>query len=288
MHPPRFLLVIALHFAPLMSVAAPTSSGYAPVNALHLYYEIHGPAAATEPPLVLLHGGGDTIETSFEHVIAPLARTRRVIAFEQQGYGRTADIVERPFTFEQSADDTAALLDHLKIERADLCGFSNGGTIALQVAIRHPQRVRKLVPISTLVFRHGAPAALWEWMQNAQLENMPQELQDAYRKVAPHPENLRLFHDKAAKRMREFKDIPVDLLRAIYAPTLVVCGDRDVVLPEHAIELFRLLPHAQVVLLPNTDHGNIMRQPEVLVPLIERFLAEPSPENDSRNERRAH
>ena len=237
---------------------------------------------------MLLHGGGDTIETSFEHVIAPLARTRRVIAFEQQGYGRTADIVERPFTFEQSADDTAALLAHLNIERADLCGFSNGGTIALQVAIRHPQRVRKLVPISTLVFRHGAPAQLWEWMKQAQLENMPQELQDAYRKVAPHPENLRLFHDKAAQRMRDFEDVPAELLRGIMAPTLVVCGDRDVVLPEHAIELFRLLPRAQVALLPNTDHGSIMRQPDVLVPLIERFLAAPMSESDTRDAFKVH
>lgn len=112
--------------------------GYAPVNGLELYYEIHGSAAPSVPPLILLHGGGDTIQTSFGHVLPGLARDRQVIAFEQQGYGHTADIADRPFTFEQSADDTAALLEHLQVPRADVLGFSAGGTIALQVALRHP------------------------------------------------------------------------------------------------------------------------------------------------------
>jgi pimeloyl-ACP methyl ester carboxylesterase len=273
--------------APLMT-AAPVTTGYAPVHGLKLYYEIHGPADAPEPPLVLLHGGGDTIGTSFGEVIGALARTRRVIAFEQQGYGRTADIQDRPFTFEQSADDTAALLAHLGIAQADLCGFSNGGTIALQTAIRHPRAVRRLVLISTLATRHGAMPQLWDWMRNARLENMPQELQDAYRAVAPHPENLRLFHDKAAQRMRDFRDIPAEQLRAIAAPALVVCGDRDVVLPEHAVELYRLLPAADVAVLPATDHGSIMRQPAVLVPLIERFLARPDAPSADRDALKVH
>lgn len=115
-----------------------TQGLYAPVNGLQLYYEIHGTPNSTKPPLVLLHGGGDTIETSFGHLIPKLAGHRQLIAFEQQGFGHTADIEERPFRFEQSADDTAALLKYLGIEKADLFGFSNGGTIAYQVAIRHP------------------------------------------------------------------------------------------------------------------------------------------------------
>jgi pimeloyl-ACP methyl ester carboxylesterase len=120
-------------------------TGYALVNGLKIYYEIHGTAKPRRPPLVLLHGGGDTIGTSFGRVLPALARDRQIIAFEQQGYGHTADIVERPFSFEQSADDTAALMEYLPIGQADLFGFSNGGTIALQVAIRHPRVVRKLV-----------------------------------------------------------------------------------------------------------------------------------------------
>jgi len=254
-----------------MSSAAPAQTGYAPVNGLRLYYEIHGPANPAQPPLVLLHGGGDTIETSFGHVLPALARTRQIIPFEQQGYGHTAD-VDRVFTFEQSADDTAALLEYLHIDRADLFGFSNGGTIALQVAIRHPRVVRKLVVTSAFFKRDGGHPWFWEAMKNARLENMPMELQEAYRKVAPHPDNLRSFHDKAAQRMRDFKDIPADAIGAIAAPTLVMVGDADVVRPEHAVELIRLLPHAQLAVLPGTDHMTIMTRTDWLVTMIGSFL----------------
>jgi pimeloyl-ACP methyl ester carboxylesterase len=137
--------------------------------------------------------------------------------------------------------------------------------------------VRKLVAISALVARSGADAQFWEWMRNARLENMPIKLQEAYRAVAPHPENLRTFHDKAAQRMRDFRDVPQELLRAIQAPTLVVQGDADVVRPEHGIELFRTLPHAELAILPGTDHMSIMGRADALVPIVERFLdASPS------------
>jgi pimeloyl-ACP methyl ester carboxylesterase len=266
-----FVTALTLFAANTMSSAAPVNPGYAPVNGLRLYYEIHGAANPAQPPLVLLHGGGDTIETSFGHVLPALARTRQVIAFEQQGYGHTAD-VDRPFSFEQSADDTAALLAYLHIEHADLFGFSNGGTIALQVAIRHPGVVRKLVAASAFFKRDGGYPWFWEAMKNARLENMPLELQEAYRKVAPHPENLRSFHDKAAQRMRDFKDIPDNAIRAITAPTLVLVGDVDVVRPEHAVELFRLLPHAQLAILPGTDHMALMTRTDLLVTMLSRFL----------------
>lgn len=247
-------------------------TGYAPVHGLRMYYEIHGEAKAGRPPLALLHGGGDTIGTSFGKTLPQLARSRQVIAFEQQGYGHTADIAERPFTFEQSADDTAALLEHLKIDEADLFGFSNGGTIALQVAIRHPASVRKLVVASTFYSREGGGPEFWQFMQTATLENMPQELQQEYLKVAPHPENLRMFHDKAAQRMRDFQDIPDESIRGITAPTLVVAGDADVVRPEHAVATFRLLPQAKLAILPNADHGLLNTHVELLVPMVESFL----------------
>lgn len=256
----------------LRSVTQPVQTGYAPVNGLRIYYEIHGTANPARPPLVLLHGGGDTIKTSFIHILAELARERQIIAFEQQGYGHTADIPERPFSFEQSADDTAALLDYLHIEKADLFGFSNGGTIALQVAIRHPQVVRKLVLASALFSRNGAYPWLWEVMAKARLESMPRELQEAYLKVAPHPENLRMFHDKAAQRMRDFKDIPADTIRGISASALVIVGDADVIKPEHAVELFRVLPHAQLAVLPATDHLQVMAHTGWLLPMIGAFL----------------
>lgn len=257
-----------------MSSAAPASSGYAPVNGLRLYYERHGTAKADQLPLVLLHGGGDTIETSFGHLLAQLSRTREVIAFEQQGYGRTAD-VDRPFSFEQSADDTAALVRHLRLERADFLGFSNGGTIALQVAIRHPRLVRNLVVVSALFRRDGADPSFWAAMKDARLENMPRELQEAYRKVAPQPENLRSFHDKAAQRMRDFKDLPLDSVRAIQARTLIVVGDADVVRVEHAAELFRILPHAQLAVFAGTDHGAMMSRTAWWDAALDRFLDAP-------------
>jgi pimeloyl-ACP methyl ester carboxylesterase len=257
---------------PAMNASIPAKTGYAPVNGLQIYYEIHGAAKSDEPPLVLLHGGGDTIGTSFGHVLPALARDRQVIAFEQQGYGHTADIADRPFSFEQSADDTAGLLQFLQVKRADLLGFSNGGTIALQVAIRHPQLVRKLVAASALFRRDGADLSFWESMKGAKLENMPKSLQEEYLKVAPHPENLRMFHDKAARRMRDFKDIPDAAIHTIQSPVLVLVGDADIIRPEHAVALSRLLPRARLGILPRTDHMKLMTRAELLVPMVREFL----------------
>jgi pimeloyl-ACP methyl ester carboxylesterase len=165
-------------------------SDYAPVNGLKVYYEIHG-ANPARPSLVLLHGGGDTIRTSFGYILPELARNRQVIAFEQQGYGRTADIADRPFSFEQSADDTAALLDYLQVRQADLFGFSNGGTIALQVAIRHPVVVRKLVVASGFFSRDAADQGFWNGFAMATLDAMPKELRDSYLEVEGRPRRTR-------------------------------------------------------------------------------------------------
>lgn len=257
-------------------VEPPAKVGYASVNDLRIYFEIHGTAHPERPPLVLLHGGGDTIKTSFGRILPELARARQIIAFEQQGYGHSADIADRPFSFEQSADDITGLLHYLHIEKADLFGFSNGGTIALQVAIRHPKRVRKLVLASALAKRDGAYSWLWEAMPKATLENMPSELKEEYLKVAPHPENLRMFHDKAVQRMRDFKDIPADAIRGITAPTLVIVGDADVIRPEHAVELFRAFPKAQLAVLPGNDHMKVTARTVWLVTMISTFLDAPA------------
>jgi pimeloyl-ACP methyl ester carboxylesterase len=260
-----------------MNASASMKTGYAPVNGLELYYEIHGTARPGQVPLVLLHGGGDTIGTSFGALLPVLARERQVIAFEQQGFGHTADIAERPFTFEQSADDTVALLDFLKVARADLLGFSNGGTIALQAAIRHPGRVRRMVAISALFSRAGAEPQFWESFDHVTLDVMPKELRDAYLAVAPRPENLQSFFDKCVQRMKGFKDIPETQIRGIAAPTLVICGDKDVVRPEHAVALFRLLPHARVAIVPGAEHMALTSRVELLEPMIARFFDGASP-----------
>ncbi len=253
----------------------PTSAGarrYAPVNGLQLYYEIHGVADARTPPLVLLHGGGSSIETSFADALPLLSKHRQVIAFDQQGHGRTADIPDRPFTFEQSADDTAALLRYLKVERADLLGFSNGGSIALQVAIRHPQLVRKLIVASAMYKRDGLAPEFWQAMQHARPENMSAALRESYQRIAPHPDQLRSFHDKSAHRMLDFKDWKADDIRGIAAPTLLLVGDHDVIRPEHTVEMFRLLPHGEMAVFPGTDHAAIPRRLAEQAAVLEAFL----------------
>ena len=273
--------------------------GYAPVNGLKMYYEIHGNANGEKTPLVLLHGGGSTIETTFGRILPSLAKSRQVIAFDQQGHGRTADVADRPFTFEQSADDAAALLKHLKIENADFFGFSNGGNIAMQIAIRHPKAVRKLIVASAGFKRDGHPQEFWEFMKHAKLETMPKVLRDEYVKLAPHPEQLSTFFDKSVKRMREFKDFSLEDIRSIQAPTLVTIGDADNVRPEHAVELFRLLQHGKLAVLPG-GHGEAIGEvtaarfedsqvkfgdakttsklPELVAAMIDNFLDAPMPE----------
>lgn len=252
-------------------------SGYAPVNGLRMYYEIHGAAIGDQPPLVLLHGGGSTIETSFGKVLPLLARTRQVIAFEQQGHGHTADIVDRPYSFEQSADDAAALLRYLKVGKADFFGYSNGGNIALQIAIRHPGLAHKLIVASAMFKRDGLYPEFWESMNHATLDSMPSELREAYLSVAPHPEQLPTFHDKCVKRMLEFKDWLAEDLRSIEAHTMVMVADGDIVRPEHAVEMFRLLPHARLAVLPGTDHMTLVQRAEWQGSMIEEFLKAPAP-----------
>lgn len=248
-----------------------TETGYARVNGLEIYYEIHGESRADAVPLVLLHGGGSTLETSFARTLPEFAKTRRVIAFDQQGHGRTAD-VDRPFTFEQSADDAAALLRHLRVERADLYGYSNGGNIALQVAIRHPSLVRKLVLSSALLTRDGADPAFWQSFDHAKLSDMPRELREEYERVAPRPQDLQSFFDKSVQRMRTFRDVPRDQLRAVTAPVLVLVADGDIVRPEHAVETYRTFPHARLAILPGSDHTTLLARADWIVSMVEGFL----------------
>jgi pimeloyl-ACP methyl ester carboxylesterase len=239
----------------------PPKSGFARVNGLDMYYELHG---AGGTPLVLIHGGGSTIGTNFGRVLPLLSRNRRVIAVEVQAHGHTRDI-DRPFTFEQDADDVAALLDSLRVPSADILGFSNGGTTALQIAIRHPARVRRLVIASSNYKRDGMQAGFWDFMEKGTYTDMPQPYKDAYLKINPSQSGVHAMHDRDARRMLAFRDIPDDSIRSIQAPTLVVVGDRDVIRPEHALELSRILPHARLCILPGT-HGSYLG--EIMTPTV--------------------
>jgi pimeloyl-ACP methyl ester carboxylesterase len=250
--------------------------GYSEVNGIKMYYEIHGQGM----PIVLIHGGGSTIESTFGRVIPLLAKSRKVIAVELQAHGRTSDR-KTDVTFEQDADDVATLLKNLNIEKADLFGFSNGGTTAMQIAIRHPQIVRKTVLASALCKRNGIPEEFWSFMKQAKLENMPEQLKEAYLKVTPDAAGLQTMHDKDAKRMVNFRDISDEQISSIKAPTLIIIGDKDIMKPEHAIEMQRKIANSELAIIPGihgeyieeiTTLGSGSEQAGFVIPMIEKFL----------------
>jgi pimeloyl-ACP methyl ester carboxylesterase len=263
------------------SAAEQGHGGYADVNGIRMYYETYGPERGI--PLLLLHGGGSTIDVTWGRILPFLARDRRVIAVEEQAHGRTSDR-DAPLRFETSADDVAGLLKQLKIEQADVFGFSNGASVGLQVAIRHPQAVRKLVFASSVTKKQGAQPQLWELIKTADISNMPQPLQDAFLKVNPDPAKLKTMHDKDAERMRHFADVPDADLRALRAPTLILIGDHDIVKPEHAVELTHLIPGSRLMVVVG-GHGDYLgeaimtqsatRAPELTAGFVEDFLDGP-------------
>ena len=252
-------------------------SGYSDVNGLKMYYEIYGEGK----PLVLIHGGGSTIQTTFGRVIPLLAKHRKLIAVELQAHGRTSDR-DRELSFEQDTDDVATLLKNLNILKADFFGFSNGGTTALQIAIRHPELVDKLIAASAICKRNGVPSQFWGFMEQARLENMPEQLKEGYKKVASDTSGLQVMHDKDAKRMVDFKDIPNEKIKSIKAPTFIIIGDKDVITPEHAIEMYQLIANSELAIIPG-GHGEYIGEittlkPDykesdfVVIPMIESFL----------------
>lgn len=251
-------------------------NGYSEVNGLKMYYEIYGQGK----PIVLIHGGGSTIQTNFEKIIPLFAKNRQVIAVELQAHGRTNDR-NVDLTFEQDADDVATLLKNLKIDKADFFGFSNGGTTTLQIAIRHPELVDKMILGSALAKRNGVPDWFWDFMSQAKLENMPEQLKEGYKKVAADTNGLQVMHDRDAKRMVNFKDIPDEQIKSIKAPTLIIIGDKDVITPEHAIELHRQIKNSDLAIIPG-GHGQYIgeittitpdfKESDLVVPMIEKFL----------------
>jgi pimeloyl-ACP methyl ester carboxylesterase len=265
---------------------APT--GYAPVNGLNMYYEIHGSGR----PLILLHGAYMTIDM-MGSLLHGLAATRQVIAVEQQGHGRTADI-DRPITYEQMADDTAALARHLEIERADVLGYSMGGATALQMAIRHPSLVRRLVVASAGFASDGMPAEALEMFPKITPEVFAgTPIEAAYLETAPNPGDFPRLVEKLTKLDTTDFSWPEEELRAIPAPTLIVLGDSDGVRLEHAVELFNLrgggvmgdlsgLPDSQLAVLPGTSHfvppgSGLLDRADWLLAMIPPFLdAEPA------------
>ncbi len=265
-----------------------TTQGYAPVNGLEMYYEIHG---AGGTPLVLIHGAFSGVGTSFGRLLPALAKNRQVIAVELQGHGRTADI-DRPLTIPHLADDVAALLRHLGVTGADILGYSLGAGVALELALQHPELVRKLVLTSLSYSRDGFHPGLMEGMsmlEPAHLEGSP--FHREYLDTAPNPQD---FPTLVAKVKRFNEEIPAwsaEALRSIQAPVLTVIGDSDIVRPEHAVEMFRLfgggvagdnvgLPDSRLAVLPGTTHVTVVHRADWLATMVEEFLDTPVPQND--------
>ncbi len=261
---------------------------YAPVNGLNLYYESHGSGR----PLLLLHGGfGQT--DMFGDVLPLLARDRRVIAVDLQGHGRTADI-DRPLRLELMAEDIAALITHLHLERADIMGYSMGGAVALRTAIQHPEVVRKLVIVSTPHKRaawYPDMVAAMEQMSAAAAPFMFETpMYQAYVAVAPDPGHFAVLCDKMGDMLRQDYDWS-DEVAALTMPTMLVVGDADGLPPAQAAEFFELLGGGKhdgswdrsgmtihrLAILPGTTHYDIFSSP-ALAPAVTPFLDLPMPE----------
>lgn len=248
------------------------ASGYAPVNGLNMYYEIHG----TGRPVILIHGGLQTIDLSFGRVLPGLAASRQAIGVELQGHGHTAD-TDRPLSLDSLAGDIVGLLDLLDIERADLLGFSLGGLVATQLAVTRPQRVDRVV----LAASHFRPDGYYDDVRDPALfatsTRMPTEedfaaMREAYAKVAPDPDHFPAFMQKVSNAVATFAGWSPQELGSITAATLIMVGDNDFVRVEHAAEMRQLIPGSQLAVLPGTTHVQLTQRAELVVPIVERFL----------------
>ncbi len=265
-----------------------TQGNYANVNGLKMYYEIHGQGQ----PLVLLHGGLGGIDM-FAPILPLLCENRQVVGVELQGNGHTVDI-DRPFSFEQMADDVAALIQQLGLEKADLLGYSLGGGVALQTAIRHPDGVRKLVLVSTPFRSDGwfPENRMGMKAMNADVAKamVGSPLHQAYVSVAPRPDDWPTLVTKTGKLVGQDYDWSEGVSK-FKMPVMIVVGDADAIRPEQTVEFFELLgggkkdagwdgsgmSNARLAVLPGTTHYNIFSSP-LLASVVTSFLDEPMPE----------
>jgi pimeloyl-ACP methyl ester carboxylesterase len=266
-----------------------TAAGnYVSIHGLKMYYETHGaPQSKDQVPLVLLHGSLSATGTSFGQVLPGLAQTRQIIAIEQQAHGHTADI-DRPLTLEQMAADTFALLHQIGIQKADFFGYSMGTGIAMNIAVQHPEMVRKLVLAGGVNYnREGYYPGLFEGIENLKPEYLVgSPYYDEYRAIAPRPEDFPRLVERTKEIDQNLRDWSPEEIRSIQAPTMLIIGDSDIVRPEHVAEMFRLLgggvpgdnvglPRARLAVLPGTTHVTLVQRGDWLVSMVTEFLDAP-------------
>jgi pimeloyl-ACP methyl ester carboxylesterase len=225
--------------------------GYSDVNGIKMYYEIHGVKGDF---LVLIHGGGSSLGTSFGKILPFLGRYFKVIAVELQAHGHSTDR-NSPESFELDADDVIGLLRNLKISRASFFGFSNGGNTAMVIARRHLEFVDKLILASTFYKREGLQPGFFEGLERASINDMPEVLKEAFLRINPDPSSLLTMFNKDKDRMLRFKEWNDEDLNSIKVPTLIISGDKDVVRLEHSVKMSRLIPNSRLMILPS-DHGS--------------------------------
>lgn len=247
---------------------------YAEVNGLKMYYEVHGRGK----PLVLLHGGFGTAE-GWAQILPTLTRTRQVIIIEQQGHGHTPDR-DAPLSYDQMAEDTAALLKQIKVQNADVFGYSDGGVVGLRLAMKHPELVGKLAVLGS---NTGSLQATYDKATYEQFLSLPDDfappvLKEPYDRVAPDKSKWPVLVRKIKQLGRDFPGFPDKDIKSIKAPTLIMQGDRDPVKPEHGVEMMRLIPNSQLAIFPGGDHFVLYTKPDMVVETFMTFFDAPATE----------
>ena len=218
-----------------------------PVNGFDMYYEIHGDGA----PLLLLHGGSGSIPEKWIPFFSPHFR---VIAPEQMGHGRTADLVDRAFHYHDMAEDTNELLRLLEVESAVIVGYSDGGIIGLDMAIHHPASVKRLAATGANARFDGYTTENKEWVRTFDPGSEP--VSERYQALSPDgAEHWPVVLGRMKPMWAAEPSFTDAELQRIDAPTLLIFGDRDIVTPEHAVEMFRAIPGSQLCVVPNAGHG---------------------------------
>jgi pimeloyl-ACP methyl ester carboxylesterase len=229
-------------------------SGYAPVNGINMYYEIHGDSK--DIPLLLIHGGGSTIPSNWGTLLPMLSAHYQVIAMELQAHGRTSDRDSQE-SFKQDAADVIALLQHLHINKVNIVGFSDGACTTLEIVINYPEVVNKAVAISGNYKRDGMIPGFFDWLQNSTFNDMPGALKKAYLDVNNNELGLLNMFNKDRARRLGFTDRTDDEMRSIKTPVLVMLGDQDVITLEHAVEMNKIISGSKLAILPGT-HGSFI------------------------------